>query len=68
MREEIFGPVLPIVSSDSLEDALRIINDKDRPLALYVLTNSEASRRKILGRTISGGVYQTPSCFRRSGS
>jgi coniferyl-aldehyde dehydrogenase len=56
MREEIFGPVLPIVSSDSLEDALRIINDKDRPLALYVLTNSEASRRKILGRTISGGV------------
>jgi coniferyl-aldehyde dehydrogenase len=56
MREEIFGPVLPIVSSDSLEDALRVINEKDRPLALYVLTNSEASRRKILGRTISGGV------------
>jgi coniferyl-aldehyde dehydrogenase len=56
MREEIFGPVLPIVSSDSLEDALRVINEKDRPLALYVLTNSEASRRKILSRTISGGV------------
>jgi coniferyl-aldehyde dehydrogenase len=56
MREEIFGPVLPIVSSDSLEDALRIINERDRPLALYVLTNSEASSRKILGRTISGGV------------
>jgi coniferyl-aldehyde dehydrogenase len=56
MREEIFGPVLPIVSSDSLEDALHIINAKDRPLALYVLTNSDASRRKILGRTISGGV------------
>jgi len=56
MREEIFGPVLPIVSSDSLDDALTIINEKDRPLALYVLTNSEANRRKILGRTISGGV------------
>jgi coniferyl-aldehyde dehydrogenase len=56
MREEIFGPVLPIVSSDSLEDALRVINEKDRPLALYVLTNSEASRRKVLSRTISGGV------------
>jgi coniferyl-aldehyde dehydrogenase len=56
MREEIFGPVLPIVSSDSLEDALGVINEKDRPLALYVLTNSDASRRKILGRTISGGV------------
>ncbi|MBV9393016.1 MAG: coniferyl aldehyde dehydrogenase [Methylobacteriaceae bacterium] len=56
MREEIFGPVLPIVSSDSLDDALRIINDKDRPLALYVLTNSETNRRKILERTISGGV------------
>jgi coniferyl-aldehyde dehydrogenase len=56
MREEIFGPVLPIVSSDSLEDALRVINERERPLALYVLTNSEANRRKILGRTISGGV------------
>jgi coniferyl-aldehyde dehydrogenase len=56
MREEIFGPVLPIVSSDSLEDALRLINEKERPLALYVLTNSDANRRKILGRTISGGV------------
>jgi coniferyl-aldehyde dehydrogenase len=56
MREEIFGPVLPIVSSDSLDDALRIINEKDRPLALYVLTNSETNRRKILGQTISGGV------------
>jgi coniferyl-aldehyde dehydrogenase len=56
MREEIFGPVLPIVSSDSLDDALRIINDKDRPLALYVLTNSGTNYRKILGRTISGGV------------
>ena len=56
MREEIFGPVLPIVPSDSLEDALRVINEKDRPLALYVLTNSDAARRKILGHTISGGV------------
>lgn len=56
MREEIFGPVLPIVSSDSIDEALRIINEKDRPLALYVLTNSETNRRKILGRTISGGV------------
>jgi coniferyl-aldehyde dehydrogenase len=56
MREEIFGPVLPIVSADSLEDALRVINEKDRPLALYLLTNSETNRRKILGRTISGGV------------
>ncbi len=56
MREEIFGPVLPIISSDSVDDALRIINEKDRPLALYVLSNSDAERRKILGRTISGGV------------
>jgi coniferyl-aldehyde dehydrogenase len=56
MREEIFGPVLPIISADSLEDALRVINEKDRPLALYLLTNSETNRRKILGRTISGGV------------
>jgi coniferyl-aldehyde dehydrogenase len=56
MREEVFGPVLPIISSNSVEDALRVINEKDRPLALYVLTSSETSRRKILGRTISGGV------------
>ena len=56
MREEIFGPVLPVLPYDSLEDAVQTINARDRPLALYVMTNSDENRTRVLGRTTSGGV------------
>jgi coniferyl-aldehyde dehydrogenase len=56
MREEIFGPVLPVLPYDSLEDAVETINAGERPLALYVLTNDAGNRARVLDRTISGGV------------
>ncbi|HKM61354.1 MAG TPA: coniferyl aldehyde dehydrogenase [Acidisphaera sp.] len=56
MREEIFGPVLPVLPYDSLEDAVQTINAGDRPLALYVMTNDAANRDRVLNETISGGV------------
>jgi len=56
MREEIFGPILPVVRSNSLDDSINFVNARPRPLALYAFTKDAATERKILDRTISGGV------------
>jgi coniferyl-aldehyde dehydrogenase len=56
MRDEIFGPILPVVRTESLDAALDFVNDRPRPLALYAYTGNAATERKILDRTISGGV------------
>ena len=56
MREEIFGPVLPIVNVDGLDEAIAFINDRDKPLALYVFTESGTTRERIAAETSSGAV------------
>jgi coniferyl-aldehyde dehydrogenase len=56
MQDEIFGPVLPVVSVDSVSDAIGFVNARPRPLALYAYTNDAAVERNILDRTHSGGV------------
>jgi coniferyl-aldehyde dehydrogenase len=56
MREEIFGPVLPIVPYDTLADALDYVNQRDRPLALYWFGTNRAARDRVLEGTIAGGV------------
>ena len=56
MREEIFGPVLPVVAYETLDEAIAFINDRDKPLALYCLTHDRASRQAVLDRTMSGGA------------
>jgi coniferyl-aldehyde dehydrogenase len=56
MREEIFGPVLPIVPYDTLADALSYVNQRDRPLALYWFGTDRAARDQVLVGTIAGGV------------
>lgn len=56
MREEIFGPILPIVPYHTLDDAIRYVNERDRPLALYVFDDDPARRTNLLDRTASGGV------------
>ena len=56
MREEIFGPVLPILAYDSIQDAIGIINARPRPLSLYWFGTDDANRDKVLAETISGGV------------
>lgn len=50
MSEEIFGPVLPIVSVPDLDAAIAFINDRDKPLALYAFTESEETKRRLTGR------------------
>ncbi|TGY90575.1 coniferyl aldehyde dehydrogenase [Marinicauda algicola] len=56
MKEEIFGPVLPVLGHDGMSDAARFVNERDRPLALYVYARSKDTARRFLSRTISGGA------------
>ena len=56
MQEEIFGPVLPIVTYRDLDDAIAFVNARPRPLGLYYFGSSAPNRRQVLTRTTSGGV------------
>ncbi|MEU8862736.1 aldehyde dehydrogenase family protein [Streptomyces umbrinus] len=56
MGEEIFGPVLPIVTVPGLDEAVEFINDRDKPLALYVFTESDVTRERLAAETSSGGL------------
>ncbi|MBW8298350.1 MAG: coniferyl aldehyde dehydrogenase [Hydrogenophaga sp.] len=56
MREEIFGPILPVIPYDTLDEALAFINARDRPLALYWFGSDKAAEGRVLNGTISGGV------------
>lgn len=56
MQEEIFGPVLPIVTVPGLDEAIDFINDRDKPLALYAFTESPDTRRRLAAETSSGGL------------
>lgn len=56
MREEIFGPILPVITVPDLDKAIGFINDRDKPLALYVFSESEETRARIAAETSSGGL------------
>ena len=56
MNEEIFGPVLPVIEFDDLDDALSTINSKDRPLGLYYFGTDKSEESQIMNKTSSGGV------------
>jgi coniferyl-aldehyde dehydrogenase len=56
MQEEIFGPLLPIVTYRDLDEAIAFVNARPRPLALYYFGSSATDRTRVLTRTISGGV------------
>ncbi len=56
MRDEIFGPVLPVISYASLDEAIDFVNRRPRPLALYYFGSRKAGRDRVLQRTVSGGA------------
>jgi aldehyde dehydrogenase (NAD+)/coniferyl-aldehyde dehydrogenase len=56
MQEEIFGPVLPIVGYDTLDEAIAYVNARPRPLALYYFGAADRDLDAVLARTVSGGV------------
>lgn len=55
MQEEIFGPVLPILTYRSLDDAIRRLNTLPHPLALYIFTSDKRTAQKVLSRCSFGG-------------
>jgi aldehyde dehydrogenase (NAD+) len=56
MQDEIFGPILPIIAYQELEDAIDIINEKPKPLGLYIFSTSKKNKEKIIRETSSGGL------------
>jgi aldehyde dehydrogenase (NAD+) len=56
MTEEIFGPLLPVVSVASIDDAVAFVNARPKPLALYVFTGSAETAERVLATTSSGGA------------
>jgi aldehyde dehydrogenase (NAD+)/coniferyl-aldehyde dehydrogenase len=56
MQEEIFGPILPVIGYDSIDDAVAYVNARPRPLALYYFGAKGRDLHTVLERTVSGGV------------
>ncbi|QYJ86875.1 coniferyl aldehyde dehydrogenase [Shewanella mesophila] len=63
MQDEIFGPLLPIIEYDTLDDAIDYVNDRPRPLALYIMSFDAAAQQYILSHTHSGGVCINETVF-----
>lgn len=56
MSDEIFGPILPVIPYDDIDAAIGFINDRPKPLALYIFAESDAVCDRVLERTSSGGA------------
>jgi len=56
MEEEIFGPVLPVLTYDHVDEALRAINAREKPLALYLYTGDADLAERVISETSSGSV------------
>ena len=56
MQEEIFGPILPVLKVTNMDEAIRFVNDRDKPLALYVYSESRTVQHEVINRTSSGGA------------
>lgn len=56
MQEEIFGPILPVMGFDDMDEVIDGINNGEKPLALYVMTTSSATKKRFINETSSGVV------------
>lgn len=56
MQDEIFGPLLPVMEFESIDEAVGFVNSRPKPLALYIFSKDKASIKKVLRDTSSGGV------------
>jgi aldehyde dehydrogenase (NAD+) len=63
MQDEIFGPILPVVPVDSVDEAITFVNQRDKPLALYVFSKDNTVTDRVLGRTSSGGACVNATLF-----
>jgi len=56
LKEEIFGPIFPVMTFDNLDEVIKYVNKRDRPLALYYFSEDKNNIEKIIKETSSGGV------------
>ncbi|MDG2305681.1 MAG: aldehyde dehydrogenase family protein [Candidatus Binatia bacterium] len=56
MKQEIFGPILPVLSVQNIDEAISFVREREKPLALYIFTSDEATENKVLEETSSGGA------------
>lgn len=56
LQDEIFGPLLPVLSVATVDEAISFVNKREKPLALYVFTESAKNRKKVLASTSAGGT------------
>ena len=56
MQEEIFGPILPVITYDDMGEAIAIINERPKPLALYLFSRNKNLQKQVLQETSSGSV------------
>ena len=56
MQDEIFGPILPVKTYQSIDEVVGYVNEHDRPLGLYYFGNDGDEKKTVLERTTSGGV------------
>ncbi|WNG47185.1 aldehyde dehydrogenase family protein [Archangium minus] len=62
MQEEIFGPLLPLVDCPSIDDAIRFVRARPKPLALYSFARDAAVNERVLTETSSGGAVANDVC------
>ena len=56
MKEEIFGPILPVLTVPNMDAAIDFVTDRPKPLALYLFSNNEATQHKVVDQTSSGNA------------
>ncbi|KAG1733762.1 aldehyde dehydrogenase [Suillus occidentalis] len=56
LEEELFGPILPIVPMDSLDQAIDFVNARSHPLVLYAFSDNESIKQRLVSETQSGGI------------
>jgi len=66
MTEEIFGPILPVITVDSLDDAIAFVNARPKPLAAYLFTKAKAVRERFIREVPAGGMLVNHLIFQVS--
>jgi aldehyde dehydrogenase (NAD+) len=63
MKEEIFGPILPVISVQSLDDAIQFVNSRPKPLSAYLFTKTRAVRERVINEVPAGGMLVNHLAF-----
>jgi aldehyde dehydrogenase (NAD+) len=63
MKEEIFGPILPVLTVQSLDDAIKFVNSRPKPLAAYLFTKAKNIRERVIKEVPAGGMLVNHLAF-----